>query len=301
MPSLRSKLVNRWLRRKMKAQPLHRMDPVKLREGMEAGAMPFLEPRGVTAEIETAPVAGEWHRPADDDGHLIYYLHGGGYVFGSPKLYRVLTFSLAKKARASVFSLKYRLAPEHPFPAALDDAVAGYRWLLDSGRDPASIAVAGDSAGGGLALALMTACKKEGLPQPACAVLYSPWTDLTVSGATIDKNEDTDVMFKAEHIRGSAHRYVGDADPANPLISPLFADLEGIAPLQIFASQSEMLLDDSLRLHERAVAAGVSAELHTEQGLAHVWPIFTPLFPEAKKAVAQSVAFMKSHLSERAA
>jgi len=297
LASLRAGAVNLWLKAMVKSKPLHLADPAALREATDKYALAKTPPAGVSMEIVDGPVKGEWHRvDGGADGRLIYYLHGGGYVFGSPKSHRSITFALAKQTPADVFSLNYRLAPEHPFPAAVDDAVAGYRWLLLQGRDPKSIVVAGDSAGGGLSLALMLSCKQQGLPMPACAVLYSPWTDLSGSGASLDANEKTDAMFKAVYIREGAKKYLGGAAADASLASPLFGDLSGLPPILIFASKSEVLLDDSARLHDKLVAAGVEARFETEDGVAHAWPIFTPYFPEAKKAVSQSVDFIRACL-----
>ncbi len=296
MASLRATLFNFFLRRTVKSKPLHLQDPVILREAVDERAVKT-PPDGVTLDYEDSEVRGEWHRvEADAGGRLIYYLHGGGYVFGSPKSHRSITFALAKETPADVFSLEYRRAPEDPFPAAVEDAVAGYRWLLRKGRAPASISFAGDSAGGGLAMALLLACKKQGLPLPGCVVLYSPWTDLTVSGDSIDDNEETDVMFKAEYIREGVKLYLGDANPNLPLVSPLFGDLTGLPPVFIFASKSEALFHDSERMVEKLRAAGVETMFEAQEGLAHVWPVFTPWFPEAKQAVLDSAAFIREHI-----
>lgn len=293
MPSLRAHAFNFYLKTQMKSKPIHLIDPDILRAGTDAIA-PKRTPKDITLEpFEAEGVQGERHRPDNAvAGRAVLYLHGGGYVFGSAKSHRGLTFKLAQEARAEVFSLDYRRAPEHPYPAAIEDALAAYRWLLDEGRSPEGIAVAGDSAGGGLALALMLSAQANNLPPPACAILYSPWTDLAATGDSLETNERSDVMFKKIYIAEGAKRYTAGADPKAPLISPLYGDLSGLPPILTFVSDAEVLLHDSTRLHEKLIKAGVASQLVTERGLAHVWPIFYPRFPEAGKTILQSAAFI---------
>ncbi len=294
MPSLKANILNWYLKWSLKRHPLHLMDPEKLRAGTDRMA-PNTPPAGITIEKrDDGAVRGEWHRNKNaEDGNLIFYLHGGGYVFGSAKSHRAVTFALAAASRADVFSLNYRMAPEHPFPAAVDDALDAYRWLLDQTREPQRIVVAGDSAGGGLVLALMLCARDHGLPMPAGAVLYSPWTDLATSGASLSHNEKSDVMFKKVYIVEGAKKYLGGANPQTPLASPLYADLSGLPPIQTFTSDNEILYSDSVRLHERLVTAGVTSQLVVEKGLAHVWPIFVGKMPEADRSVAQSADFIQ--------
>lgn len=304
MPSLRAKLMKLYLKRMMKSKALHLMPSSALTAGAEALA-PKRTPKGVTLEsIDAGAVKGEWHcsAAAGQTAPTILYFHGGGYYYGSPKSHRRATFGLAQEAGANVFSQDYRLAPAHPFPAAVEDAVVGYRWLLDQGMRPESLIVSGDSAGGGLSLALLLSCREQGLPSPAGAVLYSPWTDLAVTGASITSNEKTDAMFRPVHIREGAKHYMGGADAKNPLVSPLYADLAGLPPILIFVSDDEALYDDSTRLQERLAAAGVESELIIERGLPHVWPIFHPRFPETRKTIQQSADFIRQRTKwERAA
>lgn len=304
MPSLRAKLMKLYLRRMMKSKPLHLMPSSALTEGAEALA-PKSPPKGITLEnVDAGALRGEWHRNAEagQTAPTVLYFHGGGYYYGSPKSHRRVTFGLAQEADANVFSQDYRLAPAHPFPAAVEDAVEGYRWLLDQGVRPERLVISGDSAGGGLSLALLLSCREQGLPMPAGAVLYSPWTDLAVTGASMTKNEKTDAMFKPVHIREGAKHYAGGADPKNPLVSPLYADFSGLPPMLIFVSDDEALYDDSARLHERLKAAGVASELIVEHGLPHVWPIFHPRFPETGKTIRQSADFIRQLMNmERAA
>ena len=293
MPSLRALLFNIYLKRNMKTKPLHLIDPAILREGAD-GLAPDQTPTGVTCDdIDMGGVPGERHRSIDaENGRTILYFHGGGYVFGSPKYARGLTFELAEKARADLFSVKYRLGPESFFPAAVDDAVTAYQHVLDQGRDPARVVVAGDSAGGGLSLALLLLCKERDLPMPAGAVLFSPFTDLAATGHSLVFNEKSDVMFKKVYIAQGAKRYLGSADPKTPLASPLYGDHKGLPPMLSFVSTSEALYNDATRLHEKLIAAGVDAKLVEEKGLAHVWPIFYPRFPEAGKTIAQAADFI---------
>lgn len=299
MPSLRAMLFNFYLKGRMKSKPTHLVDPKVLRENTDEIA-PRKTPRTLTLEIVAdGPVKGEWHKPANAaPGRTVLYFHGGGYVFGSPKSHRGLTFKLAEEACADVFSADYRLAPEHPFPAAVEDAVAAYQFLLAQGRDPAQLAVGGDSAGGGLTLALLLCCKERGLPMPAAAFLYSPWTDLAATGASLEANEASDVMFKKNYLAQGAKRYIGETDPKTPLVSPLYADLSGLPPTLSFVSSTEVLYDDTTRLHDKLLAAGVASEMIVETGLAHVWPIFYPRFPEAARSIRQTAAFISARVGE---
>ncbi|MBT8471057.1 MAG: alpha/beta hydrolase [Marinicaulis sp.] len=279
----------------MKSKPLHEMDPNELRAHVEKWSL-NANPKGVSVErVDDGALIGEWQRPENSTGDgLILYLHGGGYVFGSPKTHRPVSAALGRGAGRCVFSLDYRLAPENPVPAAVDDALACYRALLEMGYDGASISLAGDSAGGGLALALTLAVKERGIAMPGSLVLFSPWTDLTVSGESIRSNEKTDAMFQAAHIIGGAKRVLGDCEPSAAFASPLFADHRGFPPTLIFASDNEVLLDDSTRLYERMRAVGVDATLVVENDLTHAWPIFVSWTPEAKAAVRRASSFIET-------
>ena len=295
MPSLSATLTNFYLRKTVRNQPLHLMDPKDVREQAERFAIKR-PPKNITIEEIESPVKGEWQRWAGaPSGKVLYYLHGGGYVFGSPLSHRMLTFAIIKEVGVDVFALDYRLAPEHPFPAAVDDALAGYQYLLEK-YDPSEIALGGDSAGGGLSLSLMLTLKERALPLPSCVVLFSPWTDLTVSGGSMESNKSTDAMFQQESIREGRHKYLNGAAPEAPLASPLFGDHTGLPPTLTFASKSEMLFDDSRRLHDKLLEKGVKSQFFDEDGLAHVWPFFNVWMPEAKKSIAQTGAFLRSHL-----
>lgn len=246
---------------------------------------------------------GEWLEPpgTGDGTPIILYFHGGGYYFCSPQSHRSLVFGLATRARASTFSLDYRLAPEAPFPAALDDALAAYRKLLADGTPPQSIVLAGDSAGGGLALATLVALRDAGDLLPAGAVLFSPWTDLGASGASIRINDGADPMFSGRAIGRAARLYLGDTPATHPYASPVYADLHGLPPLFIQAGSTEVLLDDSRRVAETARTAGVWVELQVWPNMPHVWQIFTPFIPEARRALDGAAAFVREMTGPRSA
>jgi epsilon-lactone hydrolase len=253
------------------------------------------------------PLRGEWleretvEPAATKDAATILYLHGGGYYFCSPRSHRSLVFGLATRARAATWSLDYRLAPEHRFPAALEDATQAYRQLLAEGRSPQSIVIAGDSAGGGLALATLVALRDAGDPLPAGAVLFSPWTDLAATGDSIRSNDGADPMFSGQAIGRAARVYLGDTAATHPYASPVYADLDGLPPLFIQAGSTEVLLDDARRVADKARAAGVHVELQVWPKMPHVWQIFAPFIPEARRALDGAAAFVREVTSQRAA
>lgn len=265
----------------------------------------FLRPKlSADAKIEAVNeggVSGEWVECSADAGapqRTVYYLHGGGYIACSPATHRGFTTNLARAAKARVFALDYRRAPEHKFPAALEDAVAGYRLLLEKGERPDRIVVGGDSAGGGLAAALLIALRDRGLPLPGAAFLLSPWTDLAGTGASLSSNERSDPMLSGRMVHQLARLYHGEASPSDPLVSPLYGDLIGLPPLLIYVSNSEILRDDAVRLYERARRHRVEAELRIENDLPHVWPIFVAFgLPEARRAVAEIAEFIRQQTS----
>jgi epsilon-lactone hydrolase len=252
----------------------------------------------VTATDAGGSPAG-WIAPvAANSGAVIYYLHGGSYTFGKMTTYLDMLGRLVRATHARALWLDYRLAPECPFPAAVDDALAGYRWLIEQeGVDPGRIIIAGDSAGGGLALATLLAAREAGIALPAGAALLSPWTDLTGESATAISRADVDPMLVGARIAHAGQTYLAGADPRNPLASPLFADLRGLPPLLIHVGDAETLLDDSRLLAERARAAGVAVTLHVWDGLFHVFPIFPAWLPEARKAVAEMASFILARTS----
>jgi monoterpene epsilon-lactone hydrolase len=223
---------------------------------------------------------------------VVLYLHGGGYLFGSPKTHRQVLIAMAKAFQGPCYGLDYRLAPEHPFPAALDDATAAYRWLL-SRHPQAQITLAGDSAGAGLAIATAVAVRDAGLKLPNAIVGFSPYSDLAVTGESVEANAKSCAMFTPRGVREAAAIYLNGADGRDPRASPLYADLGGLPPMLLFASRHEILRDDTLRLAERAVAAGVKVELIVRDRLPHVWPVFVTLLPEARDAFATVAAFAR--------
>jgi len=254
-------------------------------------------PPGWRIREATAPMAGEWIEPvggaAAETARTLLYLHGGGYYFCSPKTHRVITVGLAAGAEARAFVPDYRLAPEHRFPAAVEDALGAYRGLIAEGTPARRIVVGGDSAGGGLALALLLSLRAAGDPLPAGAVLFSPWTDLAATGPSITRNDRSDAMFHGRHVAEGARIYLGDARPTEPLASPLYADLAGLPPLFIQASDSEVLLDDAARLAEKARRAGVAVEFRAWHKLPHVWQFFATFLPEGRAALQEAAAFIR--------
>jgi acetyl esterase/lipase len=243
---------------------------------------------------------GEWIEPMAPDHQAqrrcILYFHGGAYCTMSPRTHRAITSRLAIWSDARVFALEYRLAPEHPFPAALDDALVAYRALLAADIQPAHIVVAGDSAGGGLALALLLAARAAGDPLPAAAVLFSPWTDLAATGRSIIDNDAADALLFGSWVAPIARHYLGDTPATNPLVSPVYADLTGLPPLLIQVSDTEVLLDDSRRVIANATRAGVTATLQVWPRLPHGWQIFAPILPEARTALHDAAAFIRARL-----
>ena len=256
----------------------------------------FVAPPGIRIEAGTLGDVGcEWVSPVDATPRTTFFhLHGGGYVMGSPALSRVLTSHLALSREMRVVSIDYRLAPEAPFPAAVDDAVAAYRALLE--MTPArDIAIGGESAGGGLAIATLVAARDAGLPMPACAVAISPWTDLTCTTASFDVHAASDPLLTRRSLHDMAVAYLADEDARSPLASPLFANLTGLSPLLIHVAGEEVLLDDALRLCERARSQGVPAEIEVWPDMIHVWHMFHPLLPEATRATEKIIAFVRHH------
>ena len=242
---------------------------------------------GVTAEWVTAEGAPE--------SRVVLYLHGGGYIIGSTRTHRPLMAELSRASSARVLGLDYRLAPEHPFPAPIEDAVAAYRWLLNEGYDPARIAVAGDSAGGGLTVAALVQIRYVGLPMPGAAVCISPWVDMEGLGESMETRADADPMVGKEGLLLSAKTYLGGSDPRAPLAAPLYADLRGLPPMLIQVGDAEVLLDDSTRLAGIAREAGVHVEMDVWDDMIHVWHLFAPILPEGRQALSQAGEFIKKH------
>jgi epsilon-lactone hydrolase len=232
--------------------------------------------------------------PEARDGRSMLYLHGGGHVTGTPVLYRDFIWRLAAAARAQVFIIDFRLAPEHPFPAALEDAVKAYRALVAEGTDPRQMAVVGESSGGGLALALLLKLRDEGSRLPAAAVALSPWTDLALTGPSLRLNADADAMIRSEEAPRLARYYLAGADPRTPYASPLYGDPTGLPPTLIQVGSDEVLLDDSVRMAERMRAAGCQVELEIWPRMPHAWHLWARLVPEARAAIERLGAFVQS-------
>lgn len=243
---------------------------------------------------EVGGVPGEWvRRTGFDDTTTLLYLHGGAYVKGNPATHRRFAARLTWAAATRTFVLDYRLAPEHRFPAALDDAIAAYEDLVSSGIRPESLFVAGDSAGGGLACALLLRLRDEGRSLPAGTILFSPYTDLEHTGASISANAATDYLPLTMGNARSDTLYLGDHDPRDPLASPMYGDFTGLPPLLIFAGSCEMILDDSIRLAEKARRDGARVTLHIEPDMMHVWPAIVPRHPASLRALAITAEFVR--------
>jgi monoterpene epsilon-lactone hydrolase len=230
-----------------------------------------------------------------DSSNVILYFHGGVYVIGSAAATVPLAAELARRANARVVSVDYRLAPENPFPAAVEDARAAYEGLLSKGVEPSSIAFSGESAGGGLAVALLLALREADLPMPSAAFLMSPYADLTLSGSTIADKEDLDPLFTGETLRLRVSDYVAGANPSDPLISPVFGDLRGLPPLLIQVGSHEILLSDALRLAGRAAEADVAVALEVTPGVPHVFQAYAALLDEGNTALNRAAEFLKTH------
>ena len=259
------------------------------------------DPYKVPPTVQISPahlsgVLGERLEGPSSGDTVLLYLHGGGYFGCSAETHRPITAYYALHGFC-VFAPDYRLAPEHRFPAAVEDAVAFYRALLSAGYPSQCIVVAGESAGGGLALSLMVALRSAGDPLPATAALFSPWTDLAATGDSIRTNSHRCAMFNGLDVAASAHYYLGDTDPRNPLASPLYADLVGLPPLLIHVGADEVLRDDSTRLAKRARAAGVSVELKIWPVVPHAWQLAPHLIPEARQSLRESADFFRAHVA----
>jgi epsilon-lactone hydrolase len=296
--SLRAELVRFALRRFIK----HRSRGQTLEQ--ERGAYRAMEAftprpprRTQTTPVDAGGVKADCvATPASRDDRHILFLHGGGYRAGAPSTYRHFTWRLAAAARARILAIDYRLAPEHPFPAALEDALASYRWLLDSGGDPRRLAIIGDSAGGGLAFALLLRLRDDGLPLPAAAVALSPWADLALTGASLTHNAQADPMLNADQLPAAAQAYLAGADPRNPYASPIYGDPAGLPPTLIQVGSDEILRDDAVRMADNMRRAGCQVELQIWPRMPHVWQLFAPMLPEARAALRDIGSFMRRML-----
>jgi acetyl esterase/lipase len=227
---------------------------------------------------------------------VILYIHGGGYVVGSANTGTFLATALARRVGSPAVSVEYRLAPESPFPAAVDDSYAAYRALLDGGTAASDVVLAGDSAGGGLVLAVLLSARRDGVPLPAGAAVFSPWTDLSLSGASMDKRGDLDPIFDRDQMQWYADQYLAGHDPLDELVSPAFADLTGLPPLLIQVGSYEVLLDDAIRLAARAAESELDVTLEVVAGVAHVFQSLAGQLEEADQALDRAATFLTGRL-----
>ena len=242
-------------------------------------------------------VRNEWITvPQASPDKVILYLHGGGYTMGLYNSQRDYISRLGRAAGMRVIAVDYRLAPEHPFPAGLEDATATYRWLLSKGYEAARIIVAGESSGGGLAPATLIDLRDAGDPLPACAVCYSPQTDLALSGESVKAKAKADVINRPFDVPGNAARYAGEYDLKNPLISPLYADLFGLPSILIYVGSEDILLDDSTRFADCASRAGVDVTLKIWPGMLHAFPLLAAFIPEARKAIDETATYVRDKI-----
>lgn len=248
--------------------------------------------------LDANGVPCEWvGAPGARDDRVIMYVHGGGYVIGHIAGYREFGGRLSRATKARVLNVEYRLAPEHPHPAAVDDALTAYRWLLDDGIDPTRIAIAGDSAGGGLTVATLMAARDAGLPLPSAGVCLSPWTDLSQSGESMDTRAELDPLVGRVSLTQMAEHYLaGRKATETPLASPLHGDLTGLPPLLIQVGTSEVLYDDSTRLAKQAEVAGVDVTLEPWEDMIHIFQIFAPILPEGQQAIDAIGVWLKPKL-----
>lgn len=251
--------------------------------------------------VDVDGVPGEWVAASNaDPERIVYYLHGGGYSIGSIKSHRELVSRVSRATAARALLVEYRLAPENRFPAAVEDALSGYRWLLSNGADPARMVIAGDSAGGGLTVATLVALRDAGETLPAAGVCISPWLDMEAKGESMKTRVDRDPWIDPEHIKLGAEMYLGEGgDPRNPLANPLHADLTGLPPLLVQVGDSEVLLDDSTRLAERAKAAGVDVTLEVWDEMVHVFQAFAFMLPEGQQAIDRIGEFVRERTPAR--
>jgi monoterpene epsilon-lactone hydrolase len=268
------------------------------RAGMEAMTANPVLPEGVEfTKVSAAGVPAEWATlPGSDPGKVVLYLHGGGYVLGSINTHRGLAARIAEASGTKALIIDYRLAPEAPFPGAVEDATAAYGYLLDQGIAPEQICIGGDSAGGGLTFATLVSLREQGKPMPGAAFALSPWVDLEGLGESSQSRADVDPMVDKDGLVAMGELYLGAADPKTPLAAPLYADLSGLPPMLVQVGTAEILLDDSTRIVECLRAAGGTVELQEYEDLIHVFQAFAPIVPESVEAIEKIGTFVKSQL-----
>jgi acetyl esterase/lipase len=269
------------------------------RERLDALGAQYRLPADVrVTPIDAYGVAAEWTEAPDADAtRVVLFLHGGGYISGSLDSHRHMIAEAGRQARTRTLALDYRLAPEHPFPAALEDALCGYAYLIAQGIEPRCIAIAGESAGGGLAVAALISMRDAGQALPACAWLSSPWVDLELTGASMAGKASVDPLIQKSYLEELARMYLAGADPRSPPVSPIHADLRGLPPMLIQVGSSETLLDDAVRLTEVAGTADVRVTLEIWPEMIHAWHLFHPLLAAGRRALANVGAFIRGALS----
>lgn len=299
MPSLTGRVFNALVR--LHTRRRYGFDEFALaREARRRFGSPKLFQRFHTRGLKIETVAeekarGEWLVPEPKKDGAIFYVHGGGFVSCSPETHRPITATLARLTRFPVFSVDYRLAPEHRFPAGPEDVFNAYLWLLEQNVRPEKLAVAGDSAGGGLTLSLLLRLRDERLPLPACAVCFSPWADLTGKSASHEANGDADDMFYPENNDEFAHAYLGDAAVDAPYASPVFGEFENFPPVLFQVGSTEMLVDDSRVIHEKILQTGGESRLEIYDDIFHCWQMLSGVVPEAGRSLRQAAEFIRQH------
>jgi monoterpene epsilon-lactone hydrolase len=314
MPSFKSRLIifsiqhKHLFKGRLKREVITReTSTIQLRQQFEEGAKRFGSiPPGIAVSPVSIPdlpdgYQAEWIHPVTSSNspstidQAIFYTHGGGYVTGNCVDHRMHVAKFVQATGVGALLYDYRLAPEHPFPAAMQDTLTAYRWLLSQNVLPENIIIVGESAGGGLCLASLLAIRDEGLPLPAAGAALSPWTDLKCTGNSYRTNARRDISTLGSwEVWGSY--YVGSNDPCHPWISPLYGDLHGLPPILIEVGDHEILLDDARRFAEKAMAANVDITLHVWEGMVHCFPLLAPMFPEATQAWEETIAYIKTHL-----
>jgi acetyl esterase/lipase len=272
----------------------------KSRDGLEDLAKLVKVPKDVKIQkVDIDGVPAEWiSAPSTVKGNVILYLHGGGYISGSINSHRELVSRISRASNGRVLIIDYRLAPEHPFPAAIEDSTKAYEWLIENQKiSPENIIIAGDSAGGGLTFATLINLRDNGIALPIAAVGLSPWTDLGITGETYKTKRKEDHMVSLDGIIFDASLYLGDTDYQNPLASPLYGSLEGLPPILILVGTAELLLDDSRRFAERAEEAGIDITLDIWDDMPHVFPAFAAFAPEGQQGIEKIGEFMKKFFS----
>lgn len=288
------------VRRMLAARP-RPADLAERRQRLDDLSAPYRMPADVRIEPVIADdVPAEWtSTPGADPAYILLFLHGGGYISGSIASHRHMIAQAGREAGVRTLALGYRLAPEHPFPAALEDTISGYRWLLAHGFAPERIAIAGESAGGGLAIAALVSLRDAGVPLPACAWLSSPWMDLEMSGGSMATKAAVDPLIQKPYLTELAGLYLNGADPRTPLASPLHANLRGLPPMLIQVGSAETLLDDAVRLAGAAGEADLRTTLQVWPDMIHAWHLFYARVEAGRRSLVEMGAFVRAELCRR--